>query len=106
MLGGNYTCRIPGHLLPDACAADVGDDTVTDSVSVDEPMARLTLIEAEQGTLKKDNREMKEENRRLKERLRRVEETHARDVSNLTDYIRGREGGGGEEEGERGGKRR
>ena len=92
MLGGNYTCLIPGHLLADACVTDrlQGDDTVTASVSVDELMARLSVIEAEQRTLKEDNRELTEENSRLKEQFRRLEETHARDVSNLTDYITGR----------------
>ena len=92
MLGGNYTCLIPGHLLADACVTDSvqGDDTVAASVSVDEPMARLSVIEAEQRTLKEDNRELTEENSRLKEQFRRLEETHARDVSNLTDYITGR----------------
>ena len=86
VLGGNYTCHIPAHLLSDACVTDLGgdgEDTVKAGVTVDELKARLTLIEAEQKTIKK-------ENSRLKEELARVKNRHIDDASEFRDAINGK----------------
>nr|QBA18365.1 VIgL family ZP-related protein 1 isoform 3 [Littorina littorea] len=78
VVGGNYTCNIPRHFLPDVCVKDGNhaNFTVTSSVLVDEVKARLSLVEAEKRTLKSENRELKD----------RVQGNDER-ISNLTHYV-------------------
>nr|QBA18389.1 VIgL family C1q-related protein 7 [Littorina littorea] len=71
--GGNYTCLIPIHLLPDICAntSSHGNETVSATVGVDDLRVRLSLIEAEQKT--------------LGDRLRESEETCASETIRLKE---------------------
>ncbi|XP_070198000.1 uncharacterized protein [Littorina saxatilis] len=76
--GGNYTCNIPRHFLPDVCVKNGNQEnnTVTSSVLVDEVKARLSLLEAEKRTLKSEYRELKD-----------TEREHDERISNLTHYV-------------------
>nr|QBA18367.1 VIgL family ZP-related protein 1 isoform 1 [Littorina littorea] len=73
--GGNYTCNIPRHFLPDVCVEDGNheNNTVISSVLVDEVKARLSLLEAE--------------NRQVKDQLRDMIHEHDEGISNLPHYV-------------------
>nr|QBA18395.1 VIgL family C1q-related protein 3 isoform 1 [Littorina littorea] len=63
VVGGNYTCHIPHHLLSDVCVTESNYDNpaLTARVLVCEVKARMSLLEAEHRTLKADNRELRQQ---------------------------------------------
>ncbi|XP_076465054.1 uncharacterized protein LOC143296920 [Babylonia areolata] len=110
VLGGNYTCTIPPARFPDVCFKDndVRDRRAISAIlTVDEMKARLSLLEANQKTVREENERLRtnqerlhadnerlvanqttlqELNERLQEKLKLVEETHMRDMQNVTGF--------------------
>lgn len=90
--GGNYTCSIPLVRLPDLCYKEQGGHDISalsSTVIVDEMKGRLSLMEANQKTLREDRERLLTNQKTLQEKLQRVEQTHVQDMQNVTEYFQG-----------------
>ena len=66
MQGGNYSCKIPDTAAATACLPGSGADKGKAAYAVDKVESRLTLLEAHQHALQKENDNLKAENFRLR----------------------------------------
>ena len=64
--GGSYSCRLSPLSPAIGCLHDVNSLMTSHDITVDEVKASLTLIEAEQKTVREDNARLKAELGRLK----------------------------------------
>ena len=84
--GGSYVCLLPSRHPSTSCLPPGSLLRLNDSLHVDEIRARLSLMEAEQNSLKNDNFLLKAENSRLSGLIQRVGSLELGQI-NTTDMV-------------------